>query len=272
MLLLAALACSRPNVAVPAESAARWTSKSPWPDAAATELFLAGAPPEQFLVGPDGQVRSGPFVRLEVPQDGYGRGWVDEAHFQLLRADGGALSAPPLSAIETFDAAERAFAATDESNWGLITRPGGWLVMSLWRAHGHARIGQTELYAFSNGGAPLLVDASGASVDVGARIAAACGLGARAVMPAACASIEAWAGAPRGEANLAGADGPMRVRWFCGGPVETQSGLVSVWTLPGTSEADASLLAERCGAHGPDTRVRVVEGGAELRLGFSAEG
>lgn len=249
----------------------RWASKVRWPDAAATGLFLAGEVPQQFLVGAEGQVRSGPFLRLEAPVDGYGRGWVDEGHFQLLKADGSILVAQPLSAIEPFDAAERAFAATSESNWGLMTRPGGWLVMSLWKAHGHARIGQTELYAFSNGGMPLVVDASGASVDVEALVIAACGPRAKAVLPEACASIEAWAGAPRGEANLAGADGPVRLRWFCGGPVETQAGPASIWTLPGHSQADASALSGRCGAAGGDTRVRLVEGGAELRIGLSVE-
>ncbi len=267
-----AFACSKPEVVVPAESAARWASKAPWPDAAATTLYSAGEAAQQFLIGTQGQVRSGPFVRIEAPVDGYGRGWVDDAHFQLLKPDGTILIPQTFVAIEAFDPADRAFAATSESNWGLMTRPGGWLVMSLWKAHGRARIGQTELYAFSNGGVPLVVDTSGAAVDVGARVLDGCGPGVRAVLPEACASIEAWAGTPRGEANLAGVDGPMRVRWFCGGPVETQSGAASVWSLPGYSQADASALAARCGATGPDVRVRLIEGGAELRLGFSVEG
>lgn len=265
MLLVFLFAC-RPGGGPAEDPARRWVSTEPW---GAEGLAFARDAEHAYVVDALGVVRSGPFVRADAPNGGYGRGWVDDTHFQLLEPDGTTRVFDRFVAVEPFDAADRAFAATAPAKWGVVTRQGLWLAPSLSTWHGPARVGDRSLYALASGATDVTVlDSSGAAVDVAAEVEAACGPAPmRARVPTGCASVADWAGPPRAVATLRAEDQTLEQRWYCGGVRARAVDGAELWTLPEFDSAAARALAEACGAPAATTRARPVTGGAELRLG-----
>jgi len=265
VVLFALVACAPAGREADPAAASRWSRREAWGSGG---LSLAWEGERAWVVDAAGAVRSGPFLRATPAEGGFGRGWVAEAKFQLLDTDGGPLVAEAFTAVEPFDAADRAFAALGPASWGLLTRDGLWLEVPVNRWHGPGRLGDLPVYAFGNTTEHELVDADGVTVNLPAALATMCaGQPVRAAAPATCTSVEGWAGAPRAFAEAVSPEGALTTRWYCGGVrVRVQDG-AALWTLPGFDSAAARALAVSCGEHTADTRVRPVEGGAELRLG-----